>query len=234
MSHSKAMVFFIVSIGLMTMPSILSSTLSTILVEPSTSSQLGNFANNLNGMMTSMTSTISAMSYLGGLIFGMKGALAFREIVEGESSYSGNKEVIENKFTNPLLLKTKIEISVFNFDDIVLNKKANEISYLINEIDKMSGKTDYEEKILVEATKEKYLVKLIDSYLAIPSELRHKKLKNKPSAHEITLEQLNLIENGLKEVENNLLNNHHTELKVMSRFLTNKFDNQELELEIGK
>ena len=75
---SRAIIFLIVSIMMLTMPSMMSSLTSLTMTGAGDSA----INKSMVDMMQSMTSLVGAMSYIVGIAFGFKGVLAFKEYAE--------------------------------------------------------------------------------------------------------------------------------------------------------
>jgi hypothetical protein len=80
----------------------------------------------------------------------------------------------------------------------------------------------------VSSTQTKYVTEGHKAYIAIPKELRDRIVKNS-TATALAMEQLVLIENGLREVENQIFSEQLKDLNVMNRFLKEKFPEQKKE-----
>lgn len=241
---SRAITFMIISIMMFAMPSMMSSLTSV------TMTGAGDAALNksMADMVQSMTSLIGSMSYIMGIAFGFKGVLAFKEYAEyGDGSYStqnleekntvnliknntSDKEKInlekEEKLEIKPIVKEEFKFNL-DFEHELLNKKLSDIEKIISFIISLPAlENDIESKLLVSSAQTKYITEIHKSYTAIPKELRDRIVKES-TATALTMEQLILIENGLRDVENELLSEQLKDLNIMNRFLREKFPDQE-------
>lgn len=243
---SRAIIFLIVSIMMLTMPSMMSSLTSATMTGAGDSA----INKSMVDMMQSMTSLVGAISYIMGIAFGFKGVLAFKEYAEyGDGLYSTQnlkEETTVNLVKNNTFNKEKINLEKeekleikpivkeefkFNldFEHELLNKKLSDIEKIISFIISLPAlENDIDSKLLVSSTQTKYVTEIHKSYIAIPKELRDRIVKNS-TATALAMEQLILIENGLREVENELLSEQLKDLNIMNRFLKEKFPEQKKE-----
>jgi hypothetical protein len=216
----KAIMLFIVSAMLLAMPELLNAVQPVAAVTVAEPGTLGAMTSNIQDSMASITSLISAMAYMAGLMFGIKGAIALKQYNETGGSYSyedKKEEIIEEP-------KVKIQKTVSSIND----KKIE----LLVEIIKTKSKdllanpqinNEIELKHIAEKSVSAYLPKVIDTYMAISPELRKKNVKDGLSAHDMTCQQLELIHSGLCEIELKLLSKDHDRLKVSGKFLNQIF-----------
>lgn len=137
------------------------------------------------------------------------------------------EDTTEKTNKTPIINKIKVEVErfVFNldFENTKLNLKLNNIENIINSIISLPVlENDSENKNLISSTQEKYIKQIHIAYNVIPKELREIKLKGFTGT-DIALEQLSLVENGLLEVRNELLSQQMNDLKIMNRFIKEKF-----------
>lgn len=222
------------------------------------SGQLGQMSNDVANSMKSMTDLMGAMSYIIGIAFGLKAALAFKEYSEnGGYAYKEKTPVIdltvqkkkeeskpvslkkeepivlkkEEKKTEPKVVQQDLFKFNLDFDNKLLNNRVSNIEKLINSVLHIPVlKDDIENKILLSSTQEKYVKQIHTAYIAIPKELRDREVKGS-TATKLALEQLILVENGLLEMESELLKQQVSDLNIMSRFLKEKFPDSENSIE---
>lgn len=259
----KALTYMIIAALMLFMPEFLhiaTSAMGNGTIE--NSGQIGQMSNDVANSMKSITDLMGAMSYIMGIAFGMKAALAFKEYNEtGGMGYNykqkektpvidltDEKKKDEPKAVNlkkeePVVLKKEeikpvikpIEKTLFkfnlDFENQLLNNRLGNIEKLINSILHIPVlKDDIENKILLSSTQEKYVKQIYTAYIAIPKELRDREIKGS-TATKLALEQLILVENGLLEMESELLNQQVSDLNIMSRFLKEKFHEPEKTVE---
>lgn len=125
-------------------------------------------------------------------------------------------------------IEVKVEIFKFNldFENSDLNLKIKNIEDLINSIISLPVlENDSENKILISSTQEKYIQQIHMAYITIPKKLREKNTK-RYTATQLALEQLILIENGLLDVEKDLLEKQMKDLAIMDRFIKENFSEE--------
>lgn len=222
---SKAITYFMMAVMLLVMPQFLG-----VLTVANVNENVTPLTQATNQMMESMASLINIMSYISGIVFGLKGAIAFKEYADGGSysnTKSNEKEIIKVEKEVLDIKKEEIKIVEFkfnlDFENKLLNSKLFDIEKVINSIIALPVlENDLESKNLVSSTQEKYIQQIHTAYIAIPKELRDKQIKNS-TATALAMEQMILIENGLIEIENELLNQQIKDLNIMNRFLKEKF-----------
>ena len=187
--------------------------------------------------------------YLTGIILSLKGFVKFLEFLDErtreESIFLDEKKndteqksllFLENKKIIDKKESIKIPDFLFNldFENEVLNDKLYKIEKMINSILYLPVlEKDIKNKILVSSTQEKYIQQIHKAYIAIPLELRNKQIVSS-TATLLAMEQLVLVENGLIEIENELLSQQIQDLNIMNRFLKDKFPEQKSYLTITK
>lgn len=111
--------------------------------------------------------------------------------------------------------------------DTLINQIINKSKYLVADPD-----IESKDKHTAEKSVSSYMPKVINSYKKINPTLRTIKGNNKQSAYEMTIEQLEVILNGLEKIEYNLLPKKQDSLKVSGKFLNEVFDKNTKELEL--
>lgn len=245
----KVITLFIIAGMMLGMPEIMQTLTATMGTEVTANSgSLGQVTNNIQASFQGITNLISAMSYIAGIGFALKGVLALKEYAEyGDYQSNQTSEVAapivkktEEKKTEPISLKKEEVTTVikpvekeqfkFNldFENKTLNNKLGNIEKLINTIVSLPVlEQDVENKVLLSSTQEKYVKQIHKAYISIPQELRDRDIKGS-TATQLALEQLILVENGLLEMETELLKQQVSDLNIMSRFLKEKFPEHEI------
>lgn len=246
----KVITLFIIAGMMLALPEMMQTlTTATMGTEVTANSgSLGQLTNNIQTSFQEINNLISAMSYIMGIAFGLKGMLALKEYAEnGDYQSSEEYEVKttivqkpEEKKTEPISLKKEevktvikpVEKEQFkfnlDFENKTLNNKLGNIEKLINTIVSLPVlEQDVENKVLLSSTQEKYVKQIHTAYVSIPKELRDREIKGS-TATQLALEQLILVENGLLEMETELLKQQVSDLNIMSRFLKEKFPEHEI------
>lgn len=244
----RAITFLFMSVMCLAMPELL-HTLTNGMMTPEAQStgDFGKIVLDTQESFKSMGNLIGALSYMVGIVFALKGVLAFKEFTEyGEYSnsqeYESKTNIVKDSDkseSEPISLEkenlnsfVKLEEKVdfkFNldFENKQLNDKLINIEKLINTIISLPVlEQDVENKVLLSSTQETYIKQIHLAYVSIPKELRDRDVKGS-TATKLALEQLILVENGLLEMETELLNQQVSDLNIMSRFLKEKFPEQE-------
>lgn len=246
MEISKAITYFVIAGAMLALPEILQvASVATVGNSiAATPGSIGQLNNVLNDGISQVSSMIGMLSYIMGLGFGIKGALALKEYIEygGQSSISS-----ENKYKKPappppvkvnLNKEVKVENSQpikdifkkeklydYDFEDKELSELGiqiqNKVKYLK---DHSFLKKDMEALLMVENTEKEYLKNIHQSYIDIPASKRgSKKIDNSP--YSLTFRQLNLLLQGLDEIENKIVNHNVMNQKANEIFLKQKVAN---------
>lgn len=194
--------------------------------------------------MKNLINLMSYMSYMSGVIFGFKGLVKFKQYMDTDEQVSSVQEVkiekslISLEKDSSMIIQEDIKMPDFlfnlDFENEVLNDKLSNVEKIINSILSLPVlEKDIQNKILVSSTQEKYIQQIHKAYIAIPLELRNKEIR-KSTATLLAMEQIVLVENGLIEIENELLNQQIQDLNIMNRFLKDKFPEQKNYLTLTK
>lgn len=235
----RPIIFFTIAVMMLALPELMQVSMQTV-SEAGNSSPL---AASMQGSMKSMTDIMGVMCYIGGLMFGIRAALALKEYAETGGTYREEEPVVQAvKIEKKPEVEPKVEIKIEKKPVIVMpaNRTGNkELDALIILIEKKSAQlllhpqieSDISSKLMVEKSLDNYVPKVVSAYNSIPLDMKNKKIET-GNAHEMTKEQLNLIISGLEEVELNLLNRSHDKLRVNEKILKQAFGKSELEMEI--
>jgi hypothetical protein len=136
-----------------------------------------------------------------------------------EQSLKQSKEALEgiNPHYKPMNFISPLFVSEKKIDTL--------ISQIINKSKILVGDTaiDGKDKYLAEKSVSSYMPKVIESYKRISPTMRYIKGDNSHSAHDMTVEQLELIIRGLDNIELNLLAKKQDSLKASGKFLNQVF-----------
>lgn len=244
MKLSRVMTYWAIAGILMAMPNLMLDGTENI-ASVANSGALSQAVENTQSMIASV---LSLISYITGIGFGIKGALALKEYNENPSSYTANEE---NYKPAPLPLqkvniqKAKSYNSIvntpddtvysksvpkektydYNFEDSELNqlgiKIQAKVKYLISH--KFLQK-DMESLLMIENTKNEYLRIIHESYIDIPNDKRgNENIEGSP--YELTSKQLNLLLKGLEQVEDKIVSDNIMNQKANEIFLKQKVAN---------
>lgn len=222
----------IVGMMMLALPSLMSSLIGTMPDQGATSGSLAAVASQ---MQSSLLSLISPMCYITGIGLTLLGIIKFKEYLDGGESYSTYTPIVqeEKKVETPKeeIKKPVIEKPLLNpldMEDKDLNAK---VKIIIDKINILLAKElvqkDIQNKMLLTQTKDEYLPKIAKHYTTIPKEMRNKSVQGHLTANDMAHKQLDLILEAVQEVEDNVLNEQTKEMRVMERFLKNKFDLEE-------
>lgn len=232
---SRIITLMIVACMLLGMPQLMNGMILTLGTDAAANATPLTIASQ--NMAKSTTDMLNVISYIAGIGFMFKAILAFKQYNE-EGGYAETfNQSKEKEISTISLVKEEInapkqitpEKFKFNldFENKLLNNKLLDIEKVINSIISLPVlENDIENKVLVSSTQEKYVKQIHAAYVAIPKQLRDKSVKNS-TATALAMEQLILLENGLIEIENELLNQQIKDLNIMSRFLKEKFPEEE-------
>ena len=215
----KPITLFIFAALLLAMPTFLTSMGGIAGVDPS---------DPLSKSLSSMQDLLGAISYLMGVGFGLKAALALKEYQEGTSYYEPEPvQTIQSEVKTEVMPDIK-PVNLLDMEDKELNNKVAKILQKMLEAEKINSyEEDNETQFLFNSVRNDYLLKIAHNYRSIPVKTRKEKIANKPSANTMAHEQLDLIMEGIVSAENSLLDNENSKMRVMSRFLKEKFDTPE-------
>jgi hypothetical protein len=131
------------------------------------------------------------------------------------------EEVINNpvNIDHDLFKKRNLEI---NFDNMELNSITHQILEKVKELkDNEIVKKDMEIWLVIENTKSEYLPRVFYDYIQIPKNRLGIK-EDKQSPYSLTLNQLNIILNGLDAIEERIVKNNIMSQKANEIFLKEK------------
>lgn len=235
---SRVLTLFIMAAMMLAMPNLMKIMMDTMGPETvANAGSLGEMTNSIKDATSNMMNMMGVISYIAGIGFMFKAVLALKQYnEEGGYSVPVTNQYKEKEVPKVSLVKEEVKVKEvivekfkFNldFESKVLNNKLIDIEKVINSIISLPVlENDIENKVLVSSTQEKYVNQIYTAYIAIPKPLRDKQVKNS-TATALALEQLILLENGLIEIENELLNQQIKDLNIMSRFLKEKFPEEE-------
>lgn len=231
----KAITYFILAAVILTLPTFLGTITVTSWANADINS-ISKLTQTTNKIFEHMAPMIEVMCYISGVVFAMQGALSLKKhdeegYIKSDENYNQIKKDNIKSDENILnIQKEEIKIVEFkfnlDFENKLLNNKLIDIEKVINSIISLPVlENDLENKNLVSSTQDKYIQQIHIAYISIPKELRDKQIKNS-TATALAMEQLILIENGLIEIENGLLNQQIKDLNIMNRFLKEKFSEE--------
>jgi hypothetical protein len=207
-----------------------------------------NFSDLTNNMQTSMSQIapiIGYMCYLMGIMFGMKAIFAFKAHAEyygGVEIHASNEKKIKNPVQQSAKVNLNKEIKIdtvkktesvkdmfkkeklyeYDFED----KELSELGvHVQNKVKYLKGhnflQKDMEALLMVENTEKEYLKSIHQSYIEIPFAKRgDKKIENSP--YNLTMRQLNVLLQGLDDIENKIVQSNIMDQKANERFLKQK------------
>jgi hypothetical protein len=250
---SRVIIYFFVAAAMLAMPMFLTSFgLDTTGAAQSGSGSLGGFSQGIQQGMSELINVMSSVFYLAGIGFGLKAILELKAHSEGYSydvseeqteteieAKTENKieetkvEKKEEKLSAPIeikeeVVKRKLPVGYpknLDTEDDKLNQHILAILNKIKDIQKIPAlSTLIEEKMLLENTRDEYLLKIVNSYVSIPQELRKKSLGGKPSAREMVVSQLEMIDEKLVVVEEDALHAQQREIRINNAVLKEHFE----------
>jgi len=172
---------------------------------------------NIISRVSEMLHIIGYSGYVMGLIFFIQAAIEFKKFNEGMP-----EKVMD--FIADVKIHEKVDIKKEKIDieDKDLNRIMNEIiaknNYLKNH-DLVKENIEYIH--MIENTESKYLPNIYNNFIVIPKEKRNQ-IHNKNNPYILTLNQLNLLLNGLIVIEDNILEKTIMNQKVNEIFLKEK------------
>lgn len=243
MELSRVITYFAVAAILVAMPDLMMTTSVTFgAVAPVTNSGL---SQSLDNTQIRIIDILSLISYLTGIGFGIKGALALKEYNENPGSYTVKEEIsrpappppqkvnIQKAKSYESIVKTiddtvyskavpKQKLYDYDFEDKELNQLGvqiqGKVKYLIGH--KFLQK-DMESLLMVENTEKEYLEAIHKKYIEVLYYRRgNKSMENSP--YNLTFRQLNLILKGLDEIEEKIVKNNIMDQKANEIFLKQK------------
>lgn len=242
---SRVITYAIISVLMLGVPSLLQSLMDATggNVATSGADSLGAMAQSLQQGMGQLMNLVTGGTYIMGMGFGIKAAMELKAVSEGgyyESEDNNDDEVKtetvstvneENKAeVKPLVQVSKRRLPAgypenLDTEDDELNDRIALILSKIFAIQKIPALSNLiEEKMLLENTRDEYLNKIVHSYVAIPMELREKSLNGKPSAREMIISQLNMIDEKLVTVEEDALHAQQKEIRMNNAVLKEHFE----------
>lgn len=222
----------IVGIMMLALPSLMSSLVGAM---PDPGTTTGHFDAIALQLQSNILSILSPISYITGIGFGIIGIVKFREELDGGVSHSTytpvqevkKVEVPKEEVKKPVIVE-KPTTSSLEMEDKALNEKVKAIIDKINVLlQKELIQKDIQNRMLLIQTRDEYLPKIAKHYTTIPKEMRNKSVQGNLTANDMAHKQLDLILDAVEEVEDNVLNEQTKEMRVMERFLKNKFDLEE-------
>jgi hypothetical protein len=242
MGISKPITLFVISAMMLALPEFLQVANETVGVVNSVAQpgSIGELSKNLND---SMSQIIGVMSYIMGIMFGIKGALALKEYSEyggGPRTYSSSEKKPEiavpvakvnlNKEAKIAVDKVepikdmfkKEKLYDYDFEDKDLNELGVQIQSKVKYLKNHSFlQKDMESLLMVENTEKEYLSKIHQDYIEVPFSKRgNKKMENSP--YSLASRQLELLLKGLDEIENKIVNHNVMNQKANEIFLKQK------------
>jgi hypothetical protein len=241
MGISKPITLFVISAMMLALPEFLQVANETVGVVNSVAQpgSIGELSKNLND---SMSQIIGVMSYIMGIMFGIKGALALKEYSEyggGPRNYSSTEKKVEKSAPPPVKVNLdkeskaekvepikdmfkKEKLYDYDFEDKDLNELGVQIQ---NKVKYLKGHSflqkDMESLLMVENTDKEYLKVIHEKYIEIPFSKRgNNKIGNSP--YSLTTSQLELLLKGLDEIENKIVKNNIMDQKANEIFLKQK------------
>lgn len=241
---SRVITYAIVCVLMLGMPSLLQSLMGATggNIATSGADSMGAMAQSLQDGMAQLMNIVTGSAYIMGMGFGIKAAIELKAVSEGQyyESEDNNTQVKtetastvneENKAEiTPLVQVSKRRLPAgypenLDTEDDELNHKIALILSKIVAIQKIPALSNLiEEKMLLENTRDEYLNKIVHSYIAIPMELREKSLNSKPSAREMIISQLGMIDEKLVTVEEDALHAQQKEIRMNNAVLKEHFE----------
>lgn len=246
MELSRVITYFAVSAILVAMPDLMMTTSGTFgAVAPATSSGL---SPSLDNTQIRIIDILSLMSYIIGIGFGIKGALALKEYNENPGSYTVNEETskpappppqkvnIQKAKSYESIVKTtddtvyskaipKQKIYDYDFEDKELNELGVRIQSKVKYLKGHSFlQKDMESLLMVENTEKEYLRVVHESYIDIPSDKRGNR-STEGSPYDLASKQLNLLVEALDQIEDKIVNHNIMNQKANEIFLKEKIAN---------
>lgn len=209
--------------------------LTGVMIDPGASN--GELGPLVIQMQSNILSILSPLSYISGIGFLIIGIVKFKEELDGGVSHSTYTPVVkpavkqeEKKVEAPKEdprkpIVVENPINSLEMEDKSLNDKVKVIVDKINLLlQKELIQKDIQNKMLLTQTRDEYLPKIAKHYTTIPKEMRNKSVQGNLTANDMAHKQLDLILEAIQEVEDNVLNEQTKEMRVMERFLKNKFE----------
>lgn len=245
MGISKPITLFVISAMMLALPEFLQIANETVGVVNSgvQPGSIGQLSNNLNDSMSQMTDILGVMSYIMGIMFGMKAALAFKEYAEygdGPRNYSSTEKKVESPAPAKVNLNKEVKVAkieqvkdifkkekLYNFD--FEDKELSELGVQIqNKVKYLKAhnfvQKDMESLLMVENTEKEYLSTIHQDYIGVPFSKRgNKKMEN--SSYCLASRNLELLLKGLDEIENKIVSHNVMNQKANEIFLKQKVAN---------
>lgn len=242
---SRVITYAIISVLMLGVPSLLQSLMDATggNVAASGADSMGAMAQSLQQGMGQLMNLVTGGTYIMGMGFGIKAALELKAVSMGGyyESEDNNDEDVKTETVSTVNKESKIEVNPvvevskrrlpagypenLDTEDDELNNRIALILSKIVAIQKIPALSNLiEEKMLLENTRDEYLNKIVHSYVAIPMELREKSLNGKPSAREMIISQLGMIDEKLVTVEEDALHAQQKEIRMNNAVLKEHFE----------
>lgn len=217
---SSAVSKLIVAIMMLAFPSLLKMVVGTMSVDPMHGGSFSELTSAAQNMTESMVSIMGVMAYVSGLIMGVSALMEFKRYADGDVVYSSDLKSIEEESIN----QETVIVSENNldFENEELNKLMNSIRGKAKQLKENAiVKTDIESLLLVEKSEYDYIKKIHDSYISIPLNKRRVLFKKK-NPFDMAKDQLNMLLDGLDNVENKIVEHAMFNQQVNEKFLKEK------------
>lgn len=226
----RVIVFFVMAILMLAMPSMMEGLFGSMpVIETASSSGWNNAALSISSQMQSMVSLLGAISYIAGIGFALKGTLALKEFfLYGDYLIEEKPQVIHNEnkpegTDKPIVIEKKIQKpTTLDFEDQEINSKVKLILERSDVLQRNEFvKEDAESSLMMEKSQKEYLIKIWNNYMSLPKHLRNVVNEGK-NPRTSTLEQLNLILNAFDLIEEKIVQDAQFKQKVNEKYLKEK------------
>ena len=205
-------------------PSVLKIVFGTLQIDPIPNSSFSPIANAAQNMAESMVSIMGTMAYVAAIVMLISAIFAFKKESEGNAVYTSYVENVNEKDSKDEKPIESIVVVKNNLD--FENEELNKLVKLIKDkAQQLKGnsvvKSDMESLLLVEKSEYDYIKKIHDSYMSIPSHKR-KVFFKKRNPFDMAKNQLNMLLEGLDDVENKIVEHAIFNQQVNEKFLKEK------------
>lgn len=252
---SKAIANFFAGGIISGVPFLMSSLTESIFTTPApqTNDQFQTLANSVNTMGSQVGNVIPIICHMIGLMFFIFGLWELKKSLEdGEFGSYETSEPVKSIIAEQKKEESKVDLIKKEIPEIKVVKKEEpkkstltdekELNDLIILIEQKTQvlkinpqlKDDLETKMVVEKTMTEYVPQIVSNYMAIAPDLRKTIGESGVSAFENTKKQLEIILQGLNDIELKMLAKNHMKQQMLEKFLEDRFNTKEDMLEPEK